>query len=95
MTVKTEICQVQGCGRDAISRGYCRLHYIQFWRQIQVRKNVGSERLLNRVKEAMIRDRVENRGGYYLKKVQKYESLDRVRMNELIGAVKAETRVYF
>lgn len=89
------VCQVKGCGETAISRGYCRLHYIQYWRQIQVRKNVGGERLRNRVKEALIRDHVEGTANRRLREVQRLEHLDRDTMDTILGELRAEPRVYF
>lgn len=41
-------CRVKDCDQVATVDGYCRFHYLQFWKKIQVRKKILSEGKLER-----------------------------------------------
>lgn len=46
-TDKKKFCLQEDCKREATSKGYCRLHYIQNWQQIKLDNKARAERRLN------------------------------------------------
>lgn len=44
---KTKFCIESDCKLEAVTHGYCRLHYIAHWRHIKFDRHVKAERRLN------------------------------------------------
>jgi len=44
---KKKFCVENECKQEAVSHGYCRLHYIGHWRHIKFDRHVKAERRLN------------------------------------------------
>jgi len=46
-TAKRKFCVQAQCKEEAVSHGYCRLHYIANWKHIKFNDHVKAERRLN------------------------------------------------
>lgn len=46
-------CRVKDCDQIAVVEGYCRYHYLLFWKRIQIRKKILSEGKLERYIEEL------------------------------------------
>jgi hypothetical protein len=44
---KKKFCVESECSREAVSHGYCRLHYIAHWKHIKLDRHIKAERRLN------------------------------------------------
>ena len=88
MAGQTGICKISGCERPDMGNGYCRLHYITYWRQIKARDKLADVVLKNRVREAMIRDDVEGKSRKRLNALKRAESLSDVNLEAIISEIR-------
>lgn len=46
-TTKKKFCLEEDCKQQAVTKGYCRLHYLQNWKKIKLDDKAKAERRLN------------------------------------------------
>lgn len=52
---RIKICKEDNCHNAATSSGYCRLHYLKNWREIQADKKKKAAKNLNRYVESILK----------------------------------------
>jgi hypothetical protein len=52
---KIKICKEDGCHNAQTTAGYCRLHYLQNWKQIKEEQQEKAAKRLNRYIEAIVK----------------------------------------
>src|SRR4051812_23046081 len=45
---RKKMCSASACRAEAVSDGYCRLHYLKHWKHIKLNAQVKAEQRLNR-----------------------------------------------
>jgi len=65
-TKSKDTCAQSRCRREAVSEGYCRLHYITNWKTIKFDKHVKAEQRLNSYVDRLVKKYPEE----YLEKIK-------------------------
>ena len=52
---KIKICKDEGCKNEQTSGGFCRLHYLKNWKQIQTERKKKAAKNLNRYVESILK----------------------------------------
>ncbi len=94
MAHKKGICKVSMCERPDMGNGYCRLHYITFWRQIKARQNLFGVVLRNRVREALVRDDLEGNCRKHLEIIKGQERLSDGDLEEIVSEIRHDQKTH-
>jgi len=63
---KKRFCVQSGCGQEAITRGYCRAHYISNWKLIKFSNQLKAEKRLNSYVDRLVKKYPED----YLERIK-------------------------
>ncbi|MCZ7585659.1 MAG: hypothetical protein M5R36_21270 [Deltaproteobacteria bacterium] len=86
-------CHILGCKNPDMGNGYCRLHYIKYWRQIKDRDALADEVIRYRIHEALVRDEIEGNGRKHLKAVKRSSQLDDGSLDAIIREIQQENPI--
>lgn len=64
---KIRLCKAKDCHNATTTEGYCRLHYLQNWKKVQLEKKKKSAKNLNRYVEAILKQHPD----HYVEEIKK------------------------
>lgn len=69
-------CKVLGCDRLYFAKGYCRLHYIKYWKRIKIKERLMSESLMDDHAHSLIDQYPDEFIDQLREDIKRYEDLD-------------------